>query len=237
MGSGGSGPQQFLQPGGIAQLPDGLIHVADTGNRRMQRIDKQNIFRETWDLAVRDNLIPERGGMVRAVKSIISEQTFSPARIMFDPVRDHVHICYVDDIDSPAPQSFILRMTTDGAPVESTLLTGPEGRPMNIQRLTPALNDKIAVVDPGAYTVGLWDPAADRFEAISNSGISMEMERMSGAAASVRTLRGVGGFLLFLGFAGVAAGLFLVGKEYKERREQAIAALRPRSDHRPPDLY
>ena len=224
----GAGAEQFNMPSGIAQFPDGLIHVVDSRNQRMQRIDLQNIFRETWNLGLSGNQVPERGGMIRNIKNRIFKGEFLPARTLFDPVRDHAHICYVNSLEYPAPEAFIIRMDTSGQPVQTVQLLSPEGNPLNVQRMRRALNDNIAVVDPGAYMAGLWNPAENSFEPIGNSGVNIELERMLGMSQTVRTFRGIGMFLVFLGFAGVAASAFIVFKEYQARREKALAGRHPK---------
>ena len=218
-GAAGSGAEQFNFPSGIAQLPDGLIHVVDSGNQRMQRIDLQFIFRDSWDLSLRAGSTPRRGGMIKSIKNAIFKSAFFPKRILFDPVRDHVHICYGPGITAfPTDESFIVRLDKNGQFVESVDLSAPGGGPLNPQRLRRALQDKIALVDPKAFIAGSWDPASNFFEPVFNPGVSMELERMKDAHGTVRAVRGVGAFLLILGVLGLAALGALAFKEYGGHR-------------------
>jgi hypothetical protein len=153
--------------------------------------------------------------MLKSAENAIFEKNFSAQRILFDPVRDHVHTGYgAGGAQFPSSESFIVRYDKDGAIVETVELAGPEGKPLNPQRLRPALEDKIALVDSDAYIVGLWDPAANMFETLFSTGVSLELQRMKDASGKVRSIRGVGLFLFILGIMGILAGAGIVAKEY-----------------------
>ncbi|OQY19416.1 MAG: hypothetical protein B6I34_09615 [Anaerolineaceae bacterium 4572_32.1] len=49
-GEYGAGPGQFDQPTDVAVGPNGQIYIADTFNRRVQRLDADGLYLGEWDI-------------------------------------------------------------------------------------------------------------------------------------------------------------------------------------------
>nr|HPI76205.1 zinc-ribbon domain-containing protein [bacterium] len=216
-GGYGSGFADLRSPGGVAELPDGYLIVADTLNLRIQVLDREYKFVETWNFPY-NAVIPgdkrtEKVAVNHPGHEISLGAKYFPDSLAVDAKRGLVYVSMLSAFGKRP--GIITTMDFNGNTISSSEITTRSGQRVNPRSITATPDGLLTIVDPDAYIAGEWDPESGFFVDVHYQEISDLVAGMKRSSAINTVLRYCGSAFTMLGIAGLAGLMSLVGSKQR----------------------
>lgn len=227
-GGYGSGFADLRSPGGVAELPDGYLLVADSLNLRIQVLDREYKFVESWNFPYKA-VIPgdnrtEKVAVNHPGHEISLGAKFFPDSLAVDAKRGIVYVSMLNP--SGKRPGLIATLDFNGEMIALSEISTRSGQRVNPRSITVTPDGLLTIVDTDAFIAGEWDPESGFFVEAHYQEIAELVAGMKRSSVINSALRYCGSAFTLLGIAGLAGLMSLVGTR------QRAAWLGQDADHR-----